>query len=174
MNEAVFDLLENSNGVIVGRVMTYHRPLNKKERAFCTAFVETISKGRKEVETVSDDMKCNVVALAGEVKKVHVEKQRGLLMIECGPESNRNKWLRCTVFDDEPLAKKLSGFMEGDYIRVKGHVRVWSRKKEGSSDEWEQNTEIRIEEIKGDPPKRAAKPAAKTSKAFEGDDGLPW
>jgi hypothetical protein len=121
-----------------------------------------------------------VVALAGEGKKVHYDEKsprRALLMVECGPESNGNKWLRCTVFEDATLASKVGRFMEGDYIRLKGHVRVWSRRKEGSSDEWEQNTEIRIEEIKGEPPKRAAKPAPtkSTNKAFDdGDDGLPW
>jgi hypothetical protein len=62
-----------------------------------------------------------------------------------------NRYIPCTVYDSKQLVEKLSRFDKEDELRLVGFVRAYSIKK---NDKWENRVEVRITEIKNEPPKR--------------------
>jgi hypothetical protein len=166
------EILQDSKGVPIGSVMTYRRPLSKREREVCEDFLGRLVRNYKteQEREKMPNMRANVAALAGELKALKVDDERAFLMIEAGPDDNRNKWVQCTAFKDKNLLEKLARFEKGDYIQVRGYVRVWSQQVDGK---WENHTEVRVEQVANEPPARARKTETKKQRDF-GDDDIPF
>lgn len=96
----------------------------------------------------------NMALLTGTVKFIKVDGSRGSVLLDTATENC--KFIPCTVFESKPLAQKLSRFTQGDEMKVVGFIRSWSQKK---NDKWENHVEVRITEIKNEPPKRENKHA---------------
>lgn len=167
------EILQNSSGVPIGTVSTRKRPLTHKEREVCQKFVEHLVDGYKhgkEWETMQNN-RANVAALAGEIKALKVDEERGFIMIDAGPEANNKKWIKCTVHKDSEVLEKLGRFEKGDYIQVRGYVRAWAQQENG---EWgKPQYEVRVEQIANDPPVRKKADTKKKQSAF-GDDEIPF
>lgn len=93
---------------------------------------------------------CNMVFLAGPVASrigIH-EDRHAMFLIDCGPDK---KFVKCTIRDSGELVDRVDQYQKGDYIRITGYVRIWGKK---DGDEWTDNWEIRVTEIKSKPPER--------------------
>lgn len=94
---------------------------------------------------------CNMVFLAGTVETVKVNEDKKGAFALINPEGE-TKFIPCTIYDTKELAEKLSRFQKGDFIKVVGMLRAWSQKKDGG---WKNVLEVRITQIKNDPPRRS-------------------
>lgn len=92
--------------------------------------------------------RCNIVYLAGTIKKISVRDEDAFVLLDVGPEK---KYIPCTVYKDDKLIAILEKFNEEDDIKVTGYVRPWSQKQDGG---WKNNMDVRITEVKTEPPHR--------------------
>lgn len=94
-------------------------------------------------QTLNEDlnMRANVCAIAGEIRKVHKWAHAWQYQIDAGPHWAFPVW--CMVFKtEEELFEKWSKFHLGDYVQIVGHYSTGGRA-------------VIVERIKNDPPNRA-------------------
>jgi hypothetical protein len=144
------------NGKVIG---TGHsdRPLSEAEIEPIKRFLISLrlaSKSERKGEIKMSE-NANLVFLAGTIKTVKVDGKRAFFLLDVGEE----KWIPCSVYDDEMLLGIMERFKKEDFIQLKGFVRPWSQKKDG---EWQNNIDIRVREIKN-PPSAPAKKQTRSS-----------
>jgi len=117
------------------------------------------------------DERTNMCWIAGIIRVLKVEKDKAFLLVDAGENM---KFIRCTVWEDAQLSKILSNFAVDDFIRIVGWLNGWSTKKNG---EWHNSYDVRITQVKNNPPKRESKPKPKPVPipvAAGGDDDIPF
>lgn len=171
------------DGRPLGKWSAYRRRPTKREQEIIANYLERVTKQRGDNEMAGKTTtkpsapaqqpenqnrdQCNMVFLAGRIaSNIGVyDGKNARFLIDCGPEGK--KWVPCTIYDEHDLTKKMERFEKGDYIKLVGYVRIWYKKDE-SSGEWVDNTEIRVTQIKNEPPDRPSKPASAM------DDDIPY
>lgn len=131
---------------------------------------KTGSKTADKPKEKSNGDFCNIVHLAGRLEsKTMSEKSAFILINPTGQDGQ--KYVPCTLYgeEDAPLADKLDLFENGDFIKLVGFLRPWSQKIDGK---WQNKMEVRITEIKSEPPKRGEKTPAGWHGAT--DDDIPF
>lgn len=126
--------------------------------------------GNKEQESRD---RCNMVFIAGPIaSRIGTkEDKHALFLVDCGPDK---KYVKCTIHDERELVQKMIRFEKGDYIKIVGFVRIWGRKSEETG-EWSDTWEIRVTEIKNNPPERAREfPKRGNGTAEITDDDIPF
>lgn len=171
------EVLQDEMGRIIGKVETYKRRLSAKEREVCQKFLSGIVRvnpeQQKEIEEAVSKVKqtkdkCNMVHLAGSIESLRVDDDNGFCLVDSGPEK---KFVPCTVYKSDVLAVHLGRFEKGDTIQIVGYIRPWSKKVD---DVWVNQMEVRITEIKNEPPQRKRAQAEKGRSVANDEDDMPF
>ncbi len=113
----------------------------------------------------------NMVYLAGTLQGVWMREDSAFFLID--PGGDKSKFVACSLYGeaDAPLADKLGNFEKGDFIQTIGYVHAFSTKDNG---EWVNKQDIRITEIKNNPPKRQNTAPAGWIAGSGGDSDIPF
>ena len=119
------------------------------------------SKSKQETKKTNE----NIVHLIGKVHGVWMKEKSAFALIDVGMKN----FVPVTLFgdDDSVLADKLDKFEKGDQIEIIGYVNPWAVKKDG---DWQRKLDIRITEIKTDPPARQSN----EPRGWSNDNDIPF
>lgn len=167
-----WQIVQDGAGRIMGKYFT-RSPMLDTDVQIVKNFLCEIQKEQKEMTKQQNDNKsvdrCNMVFLAGVIRALKVRDDGSAFML-IDPEGE-TKYIPCTIHDDKELARRLGRFNTEDVIQIRGYVRAWSQKK---NNEWKNNVEVRITEIKSEPPKRREPERAQQQTMQQYDDDVPF
>lgn len=146
-----------------------HRSLSKKDRAYCAAFVETISKNRKEERTLMAETKkvfTSQIYVGGTVKRTG----GGWCLVDVGEFSS---FIFCSPERESPLLERIKKYEVGDHILIRGFLKLSSSKNEDGT--YTNRANVVVTEIRSEDPKHEAK-RAQAAENFSGasDDDIPF